>query len=403
MRSIITTVAIAALTTTASFAQNIDDNKVSFQFIQLPMQKINSQFTNYEVRVEHGYKAANEDSLKIFEQRKIQADKDYKTQYDLWLTQKKTIDKQYYAQLATYEKAINAGGTATAPTPPLYPASPLYVPVVQPRMHTELVENEVFSAIDIKGFTKGLGGFIVTVSVKPISGAKVIETKSGTGPSTKYEYKCQYSLPVELTVETPTEGVIYKKVLFEGFSTQAMKSYASKYEFQSWWLDNEDQFYRDLEKDARKRAISEVSQVLNSQFGFVTMSRTAELYSVKKYRDYDYSDVTKAYTQTTQALMAVGKDRNRSSAYSKLDQAINSWKAILEESNVSDEKSRVNDKITGMIYCNLAELCMWRGNFDDAELYTNLALNSGVMKSRNHAEKVVGFYADQRKRWEIHF
>jgi hypothetical protein len=384
-------------------AQNIEDNKVNFQYIQLPTQKINPLFTNYEVRTVHTYKKANEDSLKVFEQQKELSAKNYQQQYDLWLTQKKTVDKQYLAQLAQYEKTINAGGTATAPTPPIYPASPLFVPVIAPRMHTDLIENEVTSTIDIKGYTKGLGGFIVTIDIHPIKNIRIVEKKTGTGTAIKYEYTCQYSLPVEVTLETPTEGVIYKKMMFDGLQSQNMKSYPSKYEFQSWWIDNEVQFYKDLERDARKRAFSDIAQTLNNEFGFMNSSRGAELYSVKKYRDYDYSDVTKAYTLTTQALNLVGKDRNRSGAYAKLDQAITAWKAILEESNMTDDKARINDKISGMIYCNLAELLVWRGDFDQAELYTNLALNSGVMKSRNHAERVVGFYADQKKRWQVHF
>jgi hypothetical protein len=56
-----------------------------------------------------------------------------------------------------------------------------------------------------------------------------------------------------------------------------------------------------------------------------------------------------------------------------------------------------------VIYCNLAELLVWRGDFDQAELYVNLALNSGVMKARNHAERVQAFYADQKKRWQVHY
>ena len=403
MKSLLSALLFIALFAGNLTAQNIDDNKISFQYIQLPLQKINPQYTSYEVRVGHLYKKSNEDSLVVFEQRKDLAEKNYKLQYDAWLIQKKTIDKQYLTLLAQHEKAVNAGTVATAPTPPVYPVAPLYVPLVAPRLHSDLTDTEVNAGIDLKGYTKGLGGFIVTIEVLGIRDVRVVETKSGSGAATKYEYKCQYVLPVQVTLETPTEGVLYKKMYFEGVQNQAMKSYSSKYEYQVWWLDNEQQFYKDLERDARKRAVSDVNATLNNEFGFVTSTRGAELYSVKKYRDYEYSDVTSAYTLTTQALNAVAKDRNRASAIAKIDQAVVKWKQILEESNMADEKARVNDKITGMIYCNLAELLVWRGDFDQAELYTNLALNSGVMKSRNHAERVTGFYADQRKRWQVHY
>ncbi len=403
MRSVFTT-AIFLLTIGLNvFSQNIDDTKVSFQYIQLPLQKVNPAFTNYEVRVIHSYKKSNEDSLAVLQQRKEIAEKLYKTQYDLWLIQKKSIDRTYFAQQAQYEKTVNSGGAATPPTVPIYPAAPVYVPVELPRMHAELSDIEVANGIDIKGFTKGLGGSILTINVLGIRDVRIIETKTGNGATTKYEYKCQYVLPIEVTFETPTDGALLKKMYFDGIQYHSMKSYSSRYDYLLWLMDNEQQFYRDLERDARKKSISEINQLLNNEFGFVPTTRNAELYLVKKYRDYEYSDITTAFTLTTQALNLVGKERNRSAAYEKIDQAVIKWKQILEESNLVDDKARVNDKITGMIYCNLAELLLWRGDFDQAELYNNLALNSGVAKSRNHAERVVGFHAEQRKRWQVHF
>jgi hypothetical protein len=403
MRSIFTTTIFCLTTVLSVFSQNIDDNKVNFQFIQLPLQKINPAYTSYEVRTIHTYKKANEDSLAVFTQRKELAERTYKSQYDLWVTQRKNIDKTYFAQLAQYEKTVNSGVAATMPIAPVYPAAPQFIPVEMPRINADITDAEVNSAMDIKGFTKGLGGSILTINILPIRDIRIIETKTGTGATTKYEYKCQYVLPVEVTFETPTEGALLKKIMFEGIQYQAMKSYPSKYDYLLWLMDNEQQFYRDLERDARKRALSDINQNLNMEFGFVPSTRSLELYSVKKYRDYGYSDFTTAFTLTTQALNLVAKDRNRSSAYDKIDQAVVKWKLLLEESNLIDDKARINDKITAVIYCNLAELLMWRGDFDQAELYNNLALNSGVMKARNHAERMVGFYADQRKRWQIHF
>jgi hypothetical protein len=156
-----------------------------------------------------------------------------------------------------------------------------------------------------------------------------------------------------------------------------------------------------MESKARNYAISEVDRILNDQFGFVKMTRETEIYSLKKYKSYEYSDVTEAYTITTQALSLVSKDRNRASAISKIDQAISKWKAILEESNLYDEKARVNDKITAMIHCNLSELYIWKGDFSSADLELNLALNSGVFKFKNESERRRDFYTYQKNRWDV--
>lgn len=384
-------------------AQNIDDNKVNFPYIQLPLQKVNPQFTTYEVRVNHLYTAANNDSLMVYNARQEAAKKTYDIQYATWLEQKKVLDKNYLAQMAQYEKAVNAGTVATMPANPIYPPVPLFTPLEKIKLHGEISDNDVSNAIVLEGFQKGLGGSIISINIHPIRSVKIIESKSGTGATTKYDYKCQYILPIEVAFETPTEGKLYQKILFDHVQNYSMKSYASKYEYQAWYIDNGDKFFAEMESSVRKSALSEINRILNNEFGFVKSSRGAELYSVKKYKDYDYKDVIEAYTLTTQAFTLVGKDRDRASAIPKIDLAIAKWLAILGESNTYDDKARINDKITAMIQCNLAELYVWKGDYDQAELYVNLALNAGVMKFRNHAERVQGFYNDQKMRWNIHY
>jgi hypothetical protein len=157
-----------------------------------------------------------------------------------------------------------------------------------------------------------------------------------------------------------------------------------------------------LETAARAKAITETNRYLNSQIGYRQVSRTAEIYAVKKYKSYDYSDVTMAYTKTVQALMLVSQDRDRSAAMDKIEEAIADWDMIMEESNTYDKKARINSKITAMIQCNLAELYAWKGEYDKAEMYTNLAISAGG-KFKRHANGEKGFYADQKKRWNVHY
>jgi hypothetical protein len=232
---------------------------------------------------------------------------------------------------------------------------------------------------------------------------KIIERKSGSGAGTKYDYTYQYILPVGITVTTPDGTVLLKQILMDELQNEHLKSFSSQYDYLVWKIDNEQSLFKNIEQKARANAFSNVNQLLNDQFGFVKMTRETEIYTVKKYKQYEYSDVTAAYTATAQALALVSKDKNRATAIPKLDQAIAKWKGILEESNLYDEKARVNDKITAMIHCNLAELYAWKGDYNNAELELNLALNSGVFKFKNHSERMKDFYTAQRTRWEIHY
>jgi hypothetical protein len=76
---------------------------------------------------------------------------------------------------------------------------------------------------------------------------------------------------------------------------------------------------------------------------------------------------------------------------------------ILEESNFSDKKARINTKVTAMLQCNLAELLVWQGEYDKADATVNIAKNSGEGKAKRHCNGTTNFYADQRKRWNAHY
>ena len=52
-----------------------------------------------------------------------------------------------------------------------------------------------------------------------------------------------------------------------------------------------------------------------------------------------------------------------------------------------------------MIQCNLAELYLWKADFNHAELQLNLAIANGG-KFKRHAEDEKPFLANQKKRWD---
>ena len=70
-------------------AQNINDNKVSFSYTQLPLIKIDEAFNTYEVRVQHGYQQANQDSLQFFQLRQQAALENYERAIIQYEAQKK--------------------------------------------------------------------------------------------------------------------------------------------------------------------------------------------------------------------------------------------------------------------------------------------------------------------------
>lgn len=397
------------LFTGVMYAQNIADNKVNFSYIQLPKIKIDDRFTTYEVRVTHSYLEANQDSIAMTEMRRKVAMDIYQQQIAQYRKEKDSIDRAYYKTMADWQIKVNAGAVGAdgkplpQPSQPFYPNPPVLNEVKDARQHTEMTDDYASGLIQLEGFERGLGGVIISMDVKPIRNIQIIPSKSGSGSSTKYRYKCMYTLPVVIKVESPTQGTLTEITVNENVQYYNMPEFKSEYEYKLYMMDNEDKFYSDLEKGARASSISSANQYLNDNFGYIMRNRQVEVYTVNRHKNYDYSDVTNAYTLTVQALSLVKNDRDRDGAMDKIDEALAAWKSIMEESNLNDNSARINDKISAMIRCNIAELLVWKADFNQSEMEVNLALNSGVGKAKRYIDNHVGFYADQRQRWEANY
>ena len=387
-------------------AQNIDDEKVSFTYTQLPLVKIDEAYKSYEVVLDHRYEQANNDSTYLHEARQKLMLEFFQNAMANHQRTVDSLDRNYLMQMAQWEIQTNNGvkqpngQPLVAPKQPVYPLQPIY-PVLTPIfLHAPLAEAELTKNVQLQGFSEGTGEIKITLAVLPLQNIQLIERKSGTGSSTKYTYSAQYNLPIEITVETPKNGIIMKLRVQEGAESYAIGEYKSKYDYQLCMLNSKEQFMRDLERSARSKAIQGANDYLNNQIGFPVKTRYAELYAVKRFKDYDYSDVTTAFTYTIQALELVKNDRDRKSALPAIDKAIAAWNEVLFESNNYDAKARINDKVTAMIQCNLAELMMWKADFQNAELNLNLAIANGG-KFKRHADDEKPFLADQKRRWEV--
>jgi len=397
------------LTGSVSFGQNINDHKVNFNFIQLPLLKIDTQYDNYSVKVEHAYRQANEDSTVMFNARNEVAMQLFMQSNERYHRERDSLDRIYLAQMSSWEQKVNAGTTnadgsqLAQPASPLYPPAPMMDPIEAPLSHSEFQENTALDRIDLAGYTKGEGEVEITITIHPIRSYRIVESKKGTGASTKYNYTARYVMPIGLRVSNPSQGIIMETVLYESERTYNLPSQKSKYDHELYMKDNRETVFRQMETAGRSSAISQLNDHLNNHFGFVQRSRSTEIYSVKSFKGFDYTDVTNAFTQTTLALQGVGSDRNRSGAMSQIDAAISATETILAESNLGDKKSRINDKVTAMLQCNLAELYMWKADFNKCDGLANIAMNSGEGKAKRHIRDELGFYKDQRNRWDVHY
>jgi hypothetical protein len=386
-----------------SFGQNVTENRVSFNFIQLPTNPIANEFTTFNVLLERKFEQANEDSLVMYQTRIEAATVQYDAEMVAWKEQNKVVLRTYLQQMATWQKATNAGTTAVKPGKPVYTPQPVMTEVEDPRLHSDITDQEVSNAVSLAGFDRGEGGATITVGVMPLSDVKINMTTKGEGSAKKYNYNCNYKLPLELKVETPSQGVILQTIVLNNLKSYGMNSYASQYEFDLWMMDNRANFWGDLEKYARANALKELNTIVNDKCGYPVKSNSCQVFTIKKHKDHQYSDLTNAFTIASQGYQMIGQSRDRSAAHGKLNEAITIWKQMLTESNISDNKARINDKATALLQCNIAYAYLWLSEFDQAEQYINLAAGSRVGKFKRIANSYKGTLNERKIRWNTNY
>lgn len=378
---------LACLISLKVTGQNIDDNFVNFNYTQLPLISVDESLRSYRFEVVTDVEGANMDSAATYQIRLDNAVSIYQKRMDTWLSKMSLLQQQE-----------NATGTSQSAN---YPPKPSLELVVKPLQHT-VTTNASAEGIKISGFNEGDNGLLIRYTLLPIKNVKFSYSKKGEAANTKYDYKCSYMLQAKMEVIDPNNTVLFEKMVGRA-KTKGLGKYKSTYDFAKWYMNNRETFYAQIESEGRKAAIAGSGAALDNQFGYINKNRKAEIYSVKKYKDYDYTDVIMAYNQTTEALLKVGNNRDRSGAMDDLEEAREMWLKILEESNLQNKKERINAKISAMIWCNLAEIAVWMADFNEADNQVSKTMNSGIMKAKSHIKGEKSFYADQKNRWNANF
>ena len=368
-------------------AQNIDDNFVTFNYTQLPLTSVDEGLRSYRFEVVTDVEGANMDSTSTYQIRLDNAVSLYQKRMETWLSKMSLLQQQE-----------NSSGLSQSMN---YPTKPSLDLVLKPIQHS-VSTNATASGIKISGFNEGADGLLVKYTLLPLKNMKFSYSKKGEAANTKYDYKCSYVLQAKMEVIDPSNTVLFEKIV-GGTQIKSLGKYKSTYDFAKWYMNNRTSFYSQIESEGRKAAVSGSAGALDSQFGYINKSRKAEIYSVKKYKDYDYTDVILAFDQTSKALIQIEGSRDRSEAMDALDNAREMWLTILEESNLQNKKERINAKISAMIWCNLAEIAVWMADFNEADNQVSKTMNSGVFKAKSHIKGEKSFYADQKTRWNANF
>ena len=175
-------------------------------------------------------------------------------------------------------------------------------------------------------------------------------------------------MPIDVKIEAPIQGVVYQKSFYSNESSELISTEKSQYDFQLWWMDNKEQFWTNFQRKKLATLLTDLNKHMNSTYGFPTKSSESEIYVIKKYKDFNYSEFVDAMTFAKIGYQKLSNGIEKDAAKEDLQKAIDIWNNQLSQSNTGDNKSRINKKATALLYANLAEAYMWIDDFNNADL-----------------------------------
>ena len=384
--------------TNSIFAQNIDEQKVSFQYEQKPLYSLDRSIP-YRVTIGYmEYSQKSQDSLVRYEYLMQR----FQNSYDDWYLQKQRIDKSYLLDMSTWEKGRVANPTLPQPVKQVYPPQPFKDEIEFPLLLEEIKEEDVKNQVELSGVNKGYGGLDIVYSPSGFEDVKIESKVKKSGSKTTIVYTLKYQNPFTLRAILPggeEGGVIFSKNGGGTFQSYKIGEFDTKYDYEYWKIDNYNQMWKTAQQTALNKNLQEVNNLINDYLGYPIKNVRLDIYTVKKYKGMDYSDFIQAYTLAKQGYISIS---NESQKYvtAHLEKAILIWEEAEKESYIQDRKARVNKKVTAVVYMNLAKAYLWSKDFNKTDYYIQKAISLGVSKYKNEARRLQSTTDNMRKRFD---
>lgn len=186
---------------------------------------------------------------------------------------------------------------------------------------------------------------------------------------TYHYYRMDYKLPVSLQVflndDVLDDFFVSNSNDYTAYETPHFKTYS---ELSDFWSKNKSKVLADLKSSSYKSRLGSISSHLNKKYGYRKSSTSEKLFTFKtKKHNYEDYDKAMALTKEAFALYSDSLIYPVDSFKIKINEAIAIWNKAMEESDVSNKKARVNEKITGLTLKNLAFSYIWVLDFENAK------------------------------------
>ncbi|RSK35303.1 hypothetical protein [Hymenobacter metallilatus] len=385
----------ATLLALPGLAQSIESQKISFEYVRLPLVPLSGSVHTYHAEVVTRYqdaiaqqKAAHAAAVTTAETKAAEAKKEYKAQ---------SFGAKAFNKIVLDEgKPKDAVLPAADYTPQVFDTQTLattYV-TVSGLQRTPGPDADLQVVVGLDGFTQG------EIVQQAIQGSQMKIGGVATGDGIKHAYQVSYKSPLSVKV-TAKDGTVlleeqleastaYRKASTEAFATEAGLA--------KYWQANQMVFMRKLDDDLMKENMKLVAELLDSRLGQRTLTRSTRVVVVTD-KNINYDEFPQAYEKAVMGYKLLAQPNRSADAAKQMQEALALWNKALAESNPKDKKARIDAKVTAATLLNAAEANLWLNNFDEAErLLVKLKLLD-ISRYTEAAKELDVLLQDQRTRY----
>ncbi|RFP63444.1 hypothetical protein D0N36_19305 [Hymenobacter lapidiphilus] len=362
MRYLLPLFGASLLFTIAANAQSIDAQKVTFDYIRLPLVPVPAGTSSYTPEVVLRYvesvKQQQSDHVSAVAEAKAKAEKD-KQEYKAQSLKEKAMNRLLLDERKPGEAVIpTADYTAQVYDAPTLAATYLSLSGMQRAQNA----GDLRVTVTLDGFTQGP---ITPIQVK---GTSLSVGGASTGDGIKHAYEVSYKSPISVKVTTK-EGKVLLDEMLESTNTYTIgktEAFATEEGLNKFWRNNQGAFMRQLDEDAMKTNMKLVTDYLDSALGKRAITRNTSVWVVSD-KKVNYDEFPQAYEKALVGYKLLADPTRTLDANKQITDAVVVWNKVLAESNPKDKKARIDEKVTAATLYNTAEANMWLNNFDETD------------------------------------
>ena len=393
MRQTFTLLGVALLTAATAHGQSIDAQKITFDYVRLPLVALPAGTKTYLPEVVIRYA----DAVKEQQAAHSQAVTDAKS------TAEKA--KQEYKALSLKDKMVNRmllderkPGEAVIPmadyTAQVYDPKTLaatYV-TISGLQKVQAADADLHVTVSLDGFTQGPINL-----VNPANNG--VRLGSSTAP-TKHAYEISYKSPVAVKV-VAKDGTVLVDELIEATNTytkSTTEAYNSEADLAKFWGTNQKSYLRLLDENSMKANMKLAADYLDSKLGHKMIPRTTSIWVVTD-KKVNYDEYPQAFEKALLGYKMLADPSRMADGQKQIGAANELWKKALTESNPKDKKARIDEKVTAATLYNDAEANLWLNNFDEADLLLAKLKLLDIGRYNTPVKEMNELVVDQRARY----